>query len=223
MAVMAFEREIARARLAVHEPMLAAIRLQWWKDKVEQGLLPGTGLPPAAEILGAALACHRIAGAPSLLALIEAHEEDLDGVTATPAAFEARMVRQAAPVATLLLGMLEAGGEPETLAAARSVVTAWNILRQLRLAAIEGPANRSLLPQAPPALLAELAASHLEQARARRAGVASAALPLLLQAVLAEDYLRRFERAGYVLQDPLWGRPNPNVARLVWRRLIRRY
>ena len=70
-ALYAFNHELVRAREAVREPMMAMIRLQWWREVVE-------GDPKRHEIaspLHEAIAAGDLR-ADDLLALIEAREDD---------------------------------------------------------------------------------------------------------------------------------------------------
>jgi len=78
MVLYAFNHEIARARAMVREPMMALIRLQWWREAVE-----GTRRRhEVAGPLGEALDSGAIAAGP-LLAMIGGREreveEELDG------------------------------------------------------------------------------------------------------------------------------------------------
>jgi phytoene/squalene synthetase len=81
LALILFAGEIARARAAVSEPGLAAIRLQWWRDVVEQIYC---GARVHAQPIAVALAATvQDANLPRTLldAMIDGHERELD---ATP-------------------------------------------------------------------------------------------------------------------------------------------
>ncbi|EYD76744.1 Phytoene/squalene synthetase-like protein [Rubellimicrobium mesophilum DSM 19309] len=74
----AFNLEVARAPWRTREPMLAEMRLQWWRDVVENSAAGET--PPAHEVagpLGALLNAGRLDPAP-LDALIEARRRDIE-------------------------------------------------------------------------------------------------------------------------------------------------
>jgi phytoene synthase len=63
-ALYAFDQEIARARRIASEPMIALIRLQWWRDALD-GLERGRVLAhPVVEALDRAIAGGRLTPAP---------------------------------------------------------------------------------------------------------------------------------------------------------------
>jgi phytoene/squalene synthetase len=81
IALILFAHEIGRARAAVSEPGLAAIRLQWWRDVIEQIY---EGKPVRAQPIAIALSeTLQEANLPRLYldAMIDAHEAELE---ATP-------------------------------------------------------------------------------------------------------------------------------------------
>ncbi len=69
----AFNNELARAREVVSEPMLALIRLQWWREVVQ-------GARRRHEVAGplGALIDRGVVHAPDLLAMIDAREMEAD-------------------------------------------------------------------------------------------------------------------------------------------------
>src|SRR5437764_15444811 len=75
LALLAFDHELARTRTVAREPMLARIRLQWWREAVAEAA--GTGKPraqPTVESLSETV--RRVALPPDkLAALIDAREE----------------------------------------------------------------------------------------------------------------------------------------------------
>ncbi len=79
LAVLAaFAAELARIPATVSEPMLGSIRLQWWRDAIEQAPAgERTGHPVADALTGVVRAHHLDTGL--LLAMIEAREFDLSG------------------------------------------------------------------------------------------------------------------------------------------------
>ncbi|RMD88930.1 MAG: squalene/phytoene synthase family protein, partial [Alphaproteobacteria bacterium] len=77
-ALYAFNQEIARVRDRVSEPMLGAIRLEWWRESL-RGIAAGTvRRHPVVEALAVAMAERDLPEA-ELLALVDAREQDLDG------------------------------------------------------------------------------------------------------------------------------------------------
>src|ERR1700753_2441141 len=78
LTLYAFNHEIARAREVASQPLLALIRLQWWREVVEGEAKPHEVATPLSE----ALAEGRLARA-DLLALIVARETEVEGEIAT--------------------------------------------------------------------------------------------------------------------------------------------
>jgi phytoene/squalene synthetase len=80
IALILFSHEIGRARAVVSEPGLAAIRLQWWRDTIEQ-IYAGAAIraQPVAVALGATI---QEAGLPRTYfdAMIDGHELELDTI-----------------------------------------------------------------------------------------------------------------------------------------------
>ena len=79
LALLAFDHELARTRTVTREPMLARIRLEWWREAV--GEASGTGTPraqPIVDALSETTRRHRLTF-ESLVALIDAREEEIEG------------------------------------------------------------------------------------------------------------------------------------------------
>lgn len=74
IALAAFAGEIGRIPLYVHEPMMIRIRLQWWRERIEQR---NSGGHPVAAAIIATLTRHDLP-VPKLTGLIDAHEDGLD-------------------------------------------------------------------------------------------------------------------------------------------------
>lgn len=222
LALYAFNLELARVREQVTEKMLGRIRLQWWREAVEE-IYTGTPRRHAA-IQPLQTAVKRYGLDRALLdRMIDAREADME--TPPPrdlAALAEYAEATAGALAVLSLPVLGVADEP-TRCAARHVALAWALTGLLRAAAFHAHARRQYLPQdlmerhgasqaelfalrAHPALsdvardVAQAAHKHLAEARALRGEVKRAALPVLLPAVLAERYLKTLERGGY---DPL--------------------
>src|SRR6195256_3652726 len=79
LAILAFDHELARTRTVTREPMLARIRLEWWREAVAEAA--GLGKPRAQPIVESLSETVRRRGlAPErLLALINAREEEIEG------------------------------------------------------------------------------------------------------------------------------------------------
>ena len=211
-ALYAFNLAIARTREVVSEPLIGAMRLQWWRDAlaaIEAGCPPAH---PVATALGEAMGRHDLARAP-FEALIEARSfdlgeeppEDLDAV-------ESYAEASAPPVTSRMSRARSASG------ASRHVAIAWALTGLLRAVPSHARAGRRTLPIATDmrATIAEVARGarvHLEKARALRRDVPRAALPALLQAPLADAYLRRLARASH---DPHAARIEMSVPMRQW-------
>lgn len=106
----AFNLEVARAPWVTKEPMLAEMRLQWWRDVLETA--QSTGPIPAHEVaapLGALIRAGRLEIAP-LDALIEARRRDAEAKPFAPADLRPYLESTAG---NLLWASAEALGEPE--------------------------------------------------------------------------------------------------------------
>jgi phytoene synthase len=90
LALLAFDHELGRAHTVTREPLLAEIRLQWWREAAAEAA--GTEQPraqPVVEALAETARRHRLA-AEGLMALIDARAEEIEGpldVARTGAAF----------------------------------------------------------------------------------------------------------------------------------------
>jgi hypothetical protein len=79
LALLAFDLELARTRSVTREPMLARIRLEWWREAMAEAA--GTGKPraqPIVEALSETVRRHRLS-LESLVRLIDAREEEIEG------------------------------------------------------------------------------------------------------------------------------------------------
>jgi Squalene/phytoene synthase len=116
LALLAFDHELARTRLVTREPMLARIRLQWWREAVVEAA--GTAKPRAQPIVESlSEMVRRRALAPErLTALIDAREEEVEGPL--------DVLRAGHALADLQLAALGIDDAP-TRQAARAVAAAW--------------------------------------------------------------------------------------------------
>jgi len=204
--LIAFNNELARAREVVREPMMALIRLQWWRDVVEEAV---AGTPArkheVAEPLSAAIRDGRLRPA-ALLRMIEGREEDEPPPDLQ--AFEQHLV---ATAGTLAAEMGRALGAPEALAGplarAGMAYGLAGTLRSLPVLLTSGrqPLPLDILPEgAVPseraAALRELAATGLAELRPTRMalrGLPRRAIAAALPLVLARRDLAREASAGW--------------------------
>jgi phytoene synthase len=116
LAILALDHELARTRAVTREPMLAAIRLQWWREAIEEAA--GSGKPraqPLVESLSETLRRNRLPPEPCV-ALVDAREEGIEGPI--------DIVRTAHALADLELAVLGID-DRATRRAARAVAAAW--------------------------------------------------------------------------------------------------
>ena len=79
LALLAFDHELARTGSVTREPMLARIRLEWWREAVAEATGPGTPrAQPVAEALAETARRHGLSR-DALTALVDAREEEIDG------------------------------------------------------------------------------------------------------------------------------------------------
>jgi phytoene synthase len=210
-ALIAYNHELARAREAATNPIAALIRLQWWREAIED---VAAGRPPrrheVAEPLHAAIAAGLLDPA-DLSAMADAREaETAEEGIATRSAFAAHLRGTAGGVAVAAGRLLGATGE--ALSVLQALGAAYGRAGLLRSVAAHAAQGRCLLPGdalaeaglAPEAVvsapdsaapvvrvLAAEGLAELAQARARARLVPRAAVAAALPAVLAARDLRR--------------------------------
>ena len=131
LALLAFDHELSRTRSVTREPMLARIRLEWWREAVAEAA--GQDKPraqPIVESLSETLRRHRLPK-QAFEDLIDAREEEVDGAL--------DVVRAGHALADLQLAVLDVTHVP-TREAARAVGAAWLMG--------EGPEREALLADA---------------------------------------------------------------------------
>jgi phytoene synthase len=189
LALYAFNHELARAREVVHEPMLALIRLQWWREVVEGARRRHEVAGPLGEALDAGM-LH----APDLLAMIDAREAEADPQIDTTAAFHSYLDGAAGGIAVAAGRLL--GGEAELLERLRKLGSATGLSGQLRNVAALARQGRCLLP-------ADLLARHGLQVEAVASGVEPSRLQPVLDALAADARHMLRENGGRVPREVL--------------------
>ncbi len=79
LSLLAFDHELARTRSVTKEPMLARIRLEWWREAIAEAA--GAGKPraqPIVESLSETVRWHGLQR-EALVRLIDAREEEIEG------------------------------------------------------------------------------------------------------------------------------------------------
>ncbi len=139
LLLYAFNHELARAREMVREPMMAMIRLQWWREVVE-------GAERRHEVagpLGAALAEGRLAR-DDLAAMIDAREAEAAPAIATFAEWQAHVRGTAGALARAAGRAL--GAEGAMLERIATLGTAYGVAGQVRNVEALARQGRCLLP-----------------------------------------------------------------------------
>src|SRR3954452_12071800 len=131
LALLAFDHELSRTRIVTREPMLARIRLEWWREAA--GEAAGEGKPRAQPIVESLSETVRRHGLPQqrLIELIDAREEEVEGAL--------DVVRAGHALADLQLGVLGVS-DATTRSGARAVAAAGLMG--------EGPERAALLAEA---------------------------------------------------------------------------
>ncbi|MEI7874128.1 MAG: squalene/phytoene synthase family protein [Alphaproteobacteria bacterium] len=131
LALLAFDHELARTRTVTREPMLARIRLEWWREAVAEAA--GAAKPRAQPIVESLseIARRHCLTAEGLTALIDAREEEIEGPL--------DVLRAGQALADLQLDVL-AVRDAATRDAARAIGAAWLMG--------EGPERDALLAEA---------------------------------------------------------------------------
>ncbi|WP_333829867.1 phytoene/squalene synthase family protein [Pararhodobacter sp.] len=192
--LQAFNLEVARAPWVTREPLLARMRLQFWRDVVEGA---GTEAPAAHEVAGplAALIVEKAMPREVLLGMIDAREADIERAPfADEAALWAYLEASAGGLMVASVRML--GGGSGTVA--RDLGAAQGLANYLMAVPGLEAAGRLPLPDGRTEAVAALARAGLErlaQARRGRREVSRAARPALLAAWRAEAILQQAVRA----------------------------
>ena len=188
-AIYAFNAEVARAPWGTAEPMIAEMRLQWWRDVVA-GIAAGEA-PPRQPVARALAAAIRKEDTALLDALVVARRWDIGRAPfAEMDALRDHLQRSAGNlllVAARSLG--EAPEEPLRAAGFAMGLAAW--LRAVP--ALRRAGRQPLIEETPEALraLAEEGLARLAEARAARARIPPPVRPALLAVCTAGPVLRR--------------------------------
>lgn len=242
LALYAFNLEVARTRESVREAMLGQIRLQWWRDALDE---IQAGKPPrrhaVVEPLAAAIRRHNLPR-DAFERLLLARERDLDDTPfQTLAELEAYADGTSGALialALLILDVKDAG----MLACSRQVGRGYALTGLLRATPFLARQHRCLLPEevlakhgtdrdavlemrpspAVAAATAEIAAA--AEAALKPTGVISSAWPALSPAVLARRHLETLKRVRYDVFDPaLISEPGAGaIVRLIGASLLKR-
>ena len=216
VALYAFNYEIARTAESVSQPVMGQIRLQWWREAIEELYAGRTRAHEVVTALGEAVRVHAL---PRALfdAVIDAREADLDEAPfADLASMQTYAEATSGHVMQLAARILGADGTMD--AAAREAGIAYALTGLLRALPFSAARRHLVLPtgmlrakglssddifagEASPGLTAVIAAiagaarAHLAAARALPAP--RKFLPALLPAATAPFYLNVLTRPGF--------------------------
>ena len=139
LLLIALNHELARAREVTSQPMLALIRLQWWREVAE-------GAARRHEIAGplaAALAAGEVAAA-DVLAMVEGREAEADEAIPTLEAWQGYVRATAGALAAAMARCL--GADAAEMARIAALGAAYGVAGQLRNVAALASQGRCLLP-----------------------------------------------------------------------------
>ena len=179
-ALHAFNLEVAHLGETASEPALGAIRLQWWRDALDEATSGRERRHAVLQPLTAAIRRHDLPAA-CFRRLLDAREMDLE---AAPPTDLPAYARETGGTLTALAGQI-VSGRPGS----EDIGTAWALIGWLRAAAFF---RRALPEGAAPRDIAKEAAARLAPA----ADSYGRAL-----AVLTRAYIRKLERLDYDLSD----------------------
>jgi NADH dehydrogenase [ubiquinone] 1 alpha subcomplex assembly factor 6 len=244
-ALAAFNLELARAASEISESMLGLVRLQWWREAVEEIHAGGaTRRHPIVDALSDATRARAVSF-DRMLAMIASKEDELEQEGApSQAAFDVRADATAGNLIRLSLEMVGLDpAEPALASASTEIGRAYATIGCARSVLLDARRHRVRLPAealAPvdldklfdlrpqPALqvcledMAQRAEADLNAARRRL--VPRGARPLTMTAKLAALHLERLRRAAYDPFDPrVIAAPPFDVWLLLWTAITGRF
>ncbi|MCB2108689.1 MAG: squalene/phytoene synthase family protein [Rhodobacteraceae bacterium] len=242
LALYAFNAEIARIRGTVSEPIIGRMRLQWWRDIIA-AIYDGGTVPqgnPIVSSLAACVARRRLSRThfESLLSVRERDfaDEELQNLIRDSQELETYASGTSGGLQILAAEVLGANSPPE-ITAANHVGIAWAMTGLARAVLFHAAEQRIFITadrlaeagitadtlshaknrHAVKSLvraMVDTARRHLTDARALK--VARAAVPALLPATIADDYLKTLAQAEYDPGDIRVVRARPSIIRLMW-------
>lgn len=220
VALYSFNFEIAKTREVVREPLLGRIRLQWWREAVDE-IYRGEPVRKHEVVEPLADAIRRFdLTRYHFDRLIEARDADLEEAPPQSLAVLERYAENTSARLVFLALEILGARDAASIEAGRHVGIGWALTGAIRALPVHARARRNTLPadlaagaglderdffelRSSAALtqiverIAGSARGHLAAARALRSKVPRGAVPALLSAVLAWPHLRRLAKAGY--------------------------
>ncbi|WP_020178468.1 squalene/phytoene synthase family protein [Methylopila sp. M107] len=189
LALYAFDAELSRVRDLVSEPLPGELRLQWWRDALENPERADVVSHPVARALLAAAAYGNLPR-EALLGLIDARIDDLyDDPVPTIQDLEARLGATASAVIRLASLIAAGGRDPGGAEVAGFGGVADGIARMLSALPRQAARGQILLP-------ADLMASHGVTREALTGGTASTGLTELVSELCGHARRRLMEARG---------------------------
>ncbi|MBC7133305.1 MAG: squalene/phytoene synthase family protein [Roseovarius sp.] len=218
----AFNSEVARAPWVTQEPIIAQMRLQWWRDVLAE--IAGGGAVRRHEVATPLAGVLDATGAGLLDALVAARRADIERA---PFADEAALWAYLDATSGNLMRVAARALGPADEAALGPAGLALGLANWLRAIPALEAAGRAPLPDGRPEAVQRLAGeglAHLRAARARRGAVSRAARPALLPLWEAGMVLTRAARdPALVAAGALEPAPVRSRAALMWRALSGRW
>jgi len=195
LAIYAFNIEIATIRETVSEPLIGQMRLQWWRDTIDEVFEGRPSNHPVAAALGEVIASCEIPRQP-FHRMIDGRELDLTGIPRDdPVALESYVDATSSSVVHLALAVLGTCDEnAEHLAHHASL--AWGLTGLLRSIPFQSSQQNDGQQLDLPEDTAASALAHLDAAREIQTGVKRQALGAILPVACVHPYLKRLARAG---------------------------
>ncbi|SDF73658.1 phytoene synthase [Limimonas halophila] len=238
-ALYAFNHEIAKVAEIVTEPMAGQIRIQWWREGLDDLYAGEPRKHEVAEALAGAVQRHGLTR-QAFERLLDARETDLDDDPPETLDHLTRYAEETS--ATLVQLALEVLGahDDASMRAGRHVGVAWALTGIARAVPFHAAQRRLMLPgnltwqagldvhdlfelrepaEVQPVVrqVTERAEDHLREAEALRRRVPRDAVPALLPATLARRYLALLKRHEHDPFAPEVQRPQPGrPMRLAW-------
>ena len=245
-ALYAFNHEVAKTRGTVSEPVLGQIRLQWWREAVEECFGPQQRRHEVVQPLCEAIQRHDL-NRKWFDQLIDARERDLvEDAFGTLGELDTYAAATSAPLMKLCLEVAGSRNQ-EDQEIVDLAARAWALTGLLRALPFNLQARRvhipvdlqrrhgltarmleslSFSPEMKSAIveivgyIAELQAG----ARKDRSRLTAPAKPLMLMATLTDSYLKRLEKSDFNPFHPMHAEPMPGrIPKLLLMRLLGRY
>jgi len=195
MALLSFNLELARIPELVSEPLLGQMRIQWWRQVVEDIYSSQPSSHPVARILEEPSVRDKL-DRRLLLDILDARERDL--TDELPEDLNALENYASSTGGALNALMAQALGADDNFVSnvASPVGVAWALTGLLRAMAFHRQQGRTYI-LVEPEQVAVTAHAHIAKARAAVSWPSRKLMPVLLPALLAERHLKKLQKTAY--------------------------